>query len=148
MHKFYEHVRWSHLRAAAVQFQFPVMLLRAPCVVYSGSRRILCGRAVSASLFATGSVVAGCSAATTLAKLLLLGPLRSTLQNRPQLALRNVVDDVELQALGNVAMVDTQMGQGVSQLLREMQQLDLPISLKKCKYMASSTELACRLGQQ
>ena len=85
LHKFYEHVRWSHLRAAAVQFQFPVMLLRALCVVYSGGRRILYGGAVSASLFATRSVIAGCSAATTLAKLLLLGPLRSTLQNRPQL---------------------------------------------------------------
>ena len=72
--KLYEHVRHVDLFAAARQFDFNIKLLRGVVTIYSGFRTLLCDGAISEFVQATGAIVAGCSAATTLAKLLLVGP--------------------------------------------------------------------------
>eukprot|EP00959_Pyramimonas_sp_CCMP1952_P129937 2717395-Pyramimonas_sp.AAC.1 len=58
------------------------------------------GGAVSSAYLSNAAAVAGCSGATTLAKLLLLRPFLLTQQGRPNLFIRNVVDGVALQACG------------------------------------------------
>ena len=102
--------------------------------------------AISEGIQATGAIIAGCSAATTLAKLLLLGPLSAVVHGRPQLQVRNVVDDVTLQCFGPFKLVSDQLGSGVEHMLSCFAELELPVHLKKCKFLASSPELAAMLN--
>ena len=114
--------------------------------MYSGFRRILYDGAISGRAQASGTIIAGCSAATTLAKLALLGPLTRAVSCRPQLQVRNVVDDVSLQAFGPCAVVSDQLPTAVESLFQSFRELELPVHLKKCKFLASSPELATMLN--
>ena len=59
---------------------------------------------------------------------------------------RNVVDDVSLQAFGPRAVVTDQLSAAVEGLFQSFGELDLPVHLKKCKFLASSPELATMLN--
>ncbi|CAK0792660.1 unnamed protein product [Prorocentrum cordatum] len=70
------HTRLNFLCEAALRVGFPLMLLCGFCVICAGERALIFRGASSAtSTGARGAVIAGCSAATSLARLLLLAPL-------------------------------------------------------------------------
>ena len=85
--------------------------------IYSGFRTLLFDGAISEFLQATGAIIAGCSAATSLAKLLPVGPLTSVVHCRPQVQIRNVVDDVTLQCCGPRQLVSDQLPAAVEHIL-------------------------------
>eukprot|EP00959_Pyramimonas_sp_CCMP1952_P162650 3400648-Pyramimonas_sp.AAC.1 len=95
------------------------------------------GGAISSAYLANAAAVAGCSGATILAKLLLLRPLLLTQQGRPNLCMRNVVDDVALQACGRPAQVARVLAGAVGQLFSRFKELHLPVNIKKTKYMCT-----------
>ena len=63
LRKFYENISHKELLIEAQQTGFPVKLLRACCVMYSGFRLITVDGACSMPSQATGTVLAGCSCA-------------------------------------------------------------------------------------
>eukprot|EP00959_Pyramimonas_sp_CCMP1952_P404399 8474284-Pyramimonas_sp.AAC.1 len=89
------------------------------------------GGAISSAYLANAAAVAGCSGATTLAKLLLLRPLLLTQQGRPNSFIRNVVDDVALQACGSPVQVAQVLAGAVGQLCPCIEGLHLPVNIKK-----------------
>eukprot|EP00959_Pyramimonas_sp_CCMP1952_P161718 3381573-Pyramimonas_sp.AAC.1 len=103
--KFYEHITHSDLYAAVVEHKFNLKLFRGLCTVYDADRVLHCGGRVSQALRANGGVIAGCSAATTLSRLLLLKPLTLAQFSRPQLAVRSVIDDIALQIVAPPSVV-------------------------------------------
>eukprot|EP00959_Pyramimonas_sp_CCMP1952_P344441 7214094-Pyramimonas_sp.AAC.1 len=66
---------------------------------------------------AGGGVIAGRSAAATLARPLLLSPLSLAQLGRPQLAIRSVIDDVALQIVAPADVVVGQLAGGAMPLL-------------------------------
>ncbi|CAK0848870.1 unnamed protein product [Prorocentrum cordatum] len=92
------------------------------------------------------STIAGWSAATTLARLLLLSPLSHAHFGRPQLATRNVIDDVALQIAAQADVVVTQLAGGAESFFASFEQLGLPVS-SKSKHLCSSSELDEKLQQ-
>ena len=99
--KFYEHITHPDFFAAAGKYDFNLNLLRGLVAISSGFGVLFYDGAVSDFLKASGAVIAGCSTATTLAELLLLGPLTNAISGKLQLRrIRNVVDDISLQSFG------------------------------------------------
>ena len=78
--------------------------------MYSGPRIACFGGAVSEVVQAGGTILAGCSWATVVAKLLALRRLRSFRGNFAGRHLRNVVDDVSLQAFGITKTITKTLG--------------------------------------
>ena len=68
--KFYEMISHDELRTAALHFGFDLGLLRALCCLYRAPRHARWGVSTSAKVRANGTVVAGCSCATGVSKLL------------------------------------------------------------------------------
>ena len=75
-------------------------------------RVLLFGGAASEVATSNGAILAGCSAPTTLAKLVLLGPLLEAKEHRHLLYWRNVVDDITLQCCGPKLQVASQLSSG------------------------------------
>ena len=141
LEKFYEHVSHEDLLEEAKATGFNLVLLRALCVLYSGSRAISYQGACSQPFEVGGTILAGCSCATTLAKLLLLRLLRKVDRAYPLVHITNVVDDVAAQACGTQAQVATQLAGATEDLLEGFSRLHLPVSIKKTAFMANSQEL-------
>jgi len=111
--------------------------------LYSGSRSIVFGQACSAPLEAGGTILAGCSCATTLAKVLLLRLLVAVTKAFPSAEAKNVVDDISLQSLGPQRFVASVLGKAGNMLARGLEDdLRLPISANKTAFVASSDDLA------
>ena len=80
LEKFYEHIPHSELYEEALTTGFNLVLLRALCVMYAGYRAISYQGAVSEAFKVGGTIMAGCSNAVALAKLLLFRSLRKSLR--------------------------------------------------------------------
>ena len=122
--------------------QFPLALAVAACQLYAVPRMISFMGAVSTIFEALGTILAGCSLATTLARVLLYRLLVRVAASRPSVALRNVVDDVSGQALGASMRVAQQLGQAGRELADGFAQLRLVLSVRKTWYLASSQLVA------
>ena len=147
LEKFYEHVAHQDLYDEAVATRFNLVLLRALCVLYSGYRAIAYQGAASDSFRVGGTIMAGCSCALALAKLLLFRSLRKVSMNNPIVHVRNVVDDVTVQACGPLRLVARQGGRAVSQLMQEFKKKRLPVSLKKTVFLASSEAVKRKISK-
>ena len=90
--------------------------------------------------------MAGCSCALALAKLLLYRSLRKIGVAHPLVQIRNVVDDVTVQACGPRALCAREAGRAVTMLLKEFKRKRLPVSLQKTVYLASSAALDAELA--
>ena len=98
--KFYELVSHDALRREAEAVGFNLRLLRALCVIYSSPRIALAGGCASEPFAVGGTIAAGCSCATGLAKVMLIGLLRLVRGSSPLVTVKNIVDDVGIMCYG------------------------------------------------
>eukprot|EP00959_Pyramimonas_sp_CCMP1952_P127236 2661550-Pyramimonas_sp.AAC.1 len=108
--KFYERVGPAILFEEAEATGVHLGLTRAAIVLYTGARALNFQGAASNLIEATGTILAGCSLATTFAKVVLHRLLVSVIAAFPALTIRNVIDDVSVQALGTTDFVCEQLG--------------------------------------
>ena len=112
---------------------------------YSGYRTIEWEQCVAQPLLVNGTSVAGCSNATTIAKLLLCRALRRSTQGSPLARVTNVVDDVTAQVHGTPQLVAEQGTRVVSSLLDSFHSLRTPVNLKKTVFLASDPDTAAAI---
>ena len=94
---------------------------------------------------AFGTILAGCSSATTAARIILVRLLHKTQNTLPTLHMWNVVDDVSLHASGSDRMVSHALGNAGNMLAAGLVDLRLPLAKNKSKFLASSDEVAMQL---
>eukprot|EP00959_Pyramimonas_sp_CCMP1952_P133010 2780816-Pyramimonas_sp.AAC.1 len=109
--KFYERVCHFVLFNEGEGCGFPVKLLRAACGLYAGPRAISFRGCVSGVIRAVGTVLAGCSLATSLARVLVYRLLTTLAAAHPSVHIRNVIDDISAQSLGTGFHVVSQLGE-------------------------------------
>ena len=146
LEKFYEHVSHEVLYQEAVETGFNLVLLRALCTMYAGYRAISYRGMSSEAHRIGGTIMAGCSCALALAKLLLYTALKTISDRHPLVKLRNVVDDVTMQACGTECKVVEQAASAVTELLNAFRARRLPVSKRKTVYLASSRRLSAKLA--
>ena len=116
--------------------------------IYSGPRALRYDGAVSELLQACGAVIAGCSAAATLAKHLLLEPLTKAVPGKLQPRDRSVVDDISVQRFGPPGSTRGQLPVAAEQLLASCAALRPPVNMSKCNFLVSDPELASKLREE
>ena len=146
--KFYEFVSHEVLTNEADADGFPLDLLKALCGLYGGARVAVFDGMVSDAIDCGGTILAGCSCATTLAKVLVYRLLRSLNKKYCGLHIKNVVDDVSLQMIGTVKFIKENLGRAGLHFARGLQGLRLPLSVAKTSFVASSKELANTLEKE
>ena len=146
--KFYEYISHYHLMNEAQNTGMHLRLVLIACRLYSGARTLSFQNAISNIFYAEGTVLAGCTLATSFARTLLYRLLHSILQQHPAVHLRNVVDDVHAQALGSETFVTKELGDVGIKLAKGYQSLDLVLADKKTHYIASTASLAKGLAQR
>ncbi|CAK0869179.1 unnamed protein product [Prorocentrum cordatum] len=100
------------------------------------------------SFTTSGTVLAGCTCATTVAKLPVLAALRAaSAGGRPLVVARKVVDDIALQAVGTERLVAAQLGTAGLEVACILRSQHLPISAAKTTFLASSPSLGRQLGE-
>ena len=139
--KFYEFVSHSVLASEAEADGFPLDLLRALCGLYAGERAASFEGVVSDVIVAGGTILAGCSCATALAKVLVYRLLRSLSGKYAGLHLKNVVDDVSIQVVGTSRFVANNLGRAGREFAEGLRDLRLPLSVDKTCFVASSLAL-------
>ena len=143
--KFYELVSHKVLLREAKAVGFPLRLLKPLLAMYAGSRVLTVG-ALAIEVQVKSTILAGCSCATTLAKVLLLRLLRRLAA--PSLHIKNVVDDITIQVVGKFEDVRRKLGAAGRMLAAGVKELELVLSDDNMKYTASSTRLARGLAGQ
>ena len=143
--KFYDHVSHRVLQQEGGLTQFPAALMRALCGFYSGHRAVSYGQAVSEAFWAHGTIIPGCSCATTMAKVLVYRLLTGISQDFPSLHIKNVVDDVSMQALGSERIVGIVLSRAGIAFAKGVRRLGLPLSAKKTVFVATSQSLTDKL---
>ena len=98
--------------------------------------------AISRLIFPNGTVIAGCSGATSLARLLLLACLRRAAAASPTVWIKNVIDDVSLHAVGGADVVRRELSRAFSVVTTDFKKQGLPIAWDKLGLLSSSAEVA------
>ena len=119
--------------------------MRALCGLYAGPRAVSFNGAGSRAFEAGGTILPGCSCATTMARVILVRLLRGISAAYPSVDIKNVVDDVSMQAMGTVRHTALVMGRVGLQFHRGMVDLRLPLFCKKTVFATNDSELAKRL---
>jgi hypothetical protein len=140
--KFYDHIDLETLCVEALRQGFPLWLMAPLVQLYTFPRSLQYEGIASILVHATRSIVAGCSCATTMARVLLVAALRRVQQAVPPAMVRNVVDDISLQAVGPRAQVVRWLGEAGSLMTQSLVDLRLPVSFEKSAFIASSIGLA------
>ena len=140
--KFYDNVAHHHLWKEGLAVGFHPRLLLLMLFVYSQPRIITIDGAHSDPITVSGTILPGCSLATTGAKILVLRLLLATQSSWPQVRIKNIVDDITMQTNGKQADVVYRIAGAAQQLTTGLMALDLPLSAKKTAFMASSSEVA------
>jgi hypothetical protein len=109
--KFYEFVSHGVLNVEGDACGFPPDLLRALCGFYAGPRVAVYDGVCSQIINAGGTILAGCSCATALAKVLVYILLSGLAHRYPSVHLKNVVDDISLQEVGTRRLVVRTLGE-------------------------------------
>lgn len=86
--KFYKKVSHARLLEEAQATAYPIRLLRAQCGLFSGPRAVLFHRAVTAGFEVNGTIIAGETSATALARLLLVRHFRAIMATVPGIQIR------------------------------------------------------------
>jgi len=147
MAKFYEVISHQVLLEEAAAVDFPLALLKGALELYSGPRAIVQGRGASDIFECSGTILPGCSMATTIARVMLQRLLLGISEAYPRLYLYNVVDDLSFTVVGSQEMVARELGQIGLETQQWLRRLRLPLSQGKSKFMGTSPWLTRRLGQ-
>jgi len=148
LRKFYEHAGHAELWAEAKATKFNLKLLRWLTVSYAGFRSLQFHGCFTDPFVVRGTILAGCSCATTMARLLLVRLLRSVHAAHPGVQLRNVVDDVIAQQVATARLIQSQLGPAVTMLLDGFVELRLPTATAKMALLCANTLLALELTEQ
>ena len=140
--KFYENISHLELYQEAIALDFNLAFLKCLCVFYSGYRTIDWEQCVAQPFTVRGTSLAGCSNATTIAKLLLCRALRRSTQGSPLARVTNIVDDVTAQVYGTTELVAVQGTRVVGSLLDSFRALRTPVNLQKTVFLASDAATA------
>ena len=81
--KFYKTVFHGRSLEEALATNYPVRLLRAQCALFSGSRAVQFNQATKAPFCVTGTIIAGETSATALARMLLVRHFRAIMASVP-----------------------------------------------------------------
>ena len=139
--KFYENVSHSELRSAADHFGFDGGLLRALCCLYRSPRRARWTGGTSRISHPNGTIIAGCSAATGVAKLMTLALLKRIDSETPPCRALNVVDDLTTHTIGGPATAVENTIKSFDIVTSELGQRHLPINWDKTYFMLSDHAL-------
>eukprot|EP00959_Pyramimonas_sp_CCMP1952_P396924 8316667-Pyramimonas_sp.AAC.1 len=99
------------------------------------------GRSVTHFL-CNGTVIAGCSGATSLARLLLLACLRRAAHANPSAGLRSAIGDAPRHAAGGAGTVRRELVSAYTVIVADLKNKGLPIALNRLGHLSSSTPLA------
>ena len=121
--RFYENISHAELFSAAKAANFPLPLIRALCCLYRAPRRVSWQGAISRLIYPNGTTVAGCSCATSLARLLLLATLRRASVDFKAVRLKNVIDDVSFHAVGGFQTVTRELAASFNQVAKAVRQV-------------------------
>ncbi|CAK0872580.1 unnamed protein product, partial [Prorocentrum cordatum] len=99
------------------------------------------GEALSLPFTVNSSIVAGCSFATTLLKIVLKDVCDEFMARWPRLGLALMVDDSTIQALGSEHFVKKALVSGTLQFCRGLEALEMKVSRKKCILVASDIKV-------
>ena len=142
--KFYERVRHSILLAEAADEAtgFPLELVVALTYFYGGHRTLCFGQAVSEVILAAGTIIPGCSCATTMAKVMLCKMLVGVRKEYEAATLVNVVDDMSLTLVGSEAQVTRVLTLLGNKIISGFTALQVEINLGKTIILTNSDEVA------
>ena len=141
LHKFYECISHRVLWEQAKRWGFPLHLLRACLMMYSGFRACTVGGITNEPFRAYGTIIAGCSSATAIAKLLTMTAIDAIARARPSVKVTNMADDVVLQGVGGALLAILEMLAALQGLLANFVLLMVPIAQKKTDMIANSNEV-------
>ena len=129
--KFYERIAHGKLLREAKQVGFPAKLLRIACALYGGFRTVRFGASYSEPFKTKGTIIAGCSLATTLARVLCFRLLQSIGNSFPSVHLNNVVDDFSCHCVATVNHIGREMSGAVLRLADGLDELECRVNLGK-----------------
>ena len=105
-------------------------------------------RAAGLSLPLRRTILAGCSGATAIAKLLHRRLLKGILAKLSTIRVKNVVDDIALRAVGPARTIMKQVAQETVELKDGLKKVGLPMSSNKTVFLANSTQAAEQYEQK
>ncbi len=153
---FYEFITLSEMLDGAMQFGVPAPIILLAGHLYSGPRRIRIGRAVSAKVYPRRSILAGCTWATLIVRLIVTRPIENLLEQikerfrgwQAQAGLVMYIDDGAISTRGDTNTVAI-LHDWVSRLFMRWVRVVLrkAVAPGKVACIASSKELRKRLRQ-
>ena len=146
--KFYEQIPHDILLQEAIAVGFPLPVLRVVLSAYSGFRTLVLEGVSSAPARASRSILAGCFAAVSLGKVIMMRTLDRVTCLWSGIRLRVVVDDVSVQGVSTAARLPKLLVDAVSKLAFELQgRLKLPVSEAKTKVLGSNFRTRREIAQ-
>ena len=142
--KYYEEVSHEALWQEAKATDFNLVLLRCLLIMYGMDRTMSVEGAFSPTFQAHGTVIAGCSCATTLSRVLLYRTLKAAETKHPRVRFGNIVDDVQAQQVSTPKTILEDLGTAVRELKLGLRSLDLVMADDKEVILCSDPAL----GQQ
>ena len=146
--KFYEEVSREVLiqESGMDAVCFPADLILGLATFYAGYRMVEFAGASSALFKVWGTILAGCSCATTCAQIMLFTLLSEVQESYTGQFLVNVVDDVSTMVCGTRRFVSATLARLGDQLFEGFRQRRLAVNFKKTVFIASSKGAAQDLG--
>ena len=138
--KFYEHVGHDHLWEEGHTTSFPRRLLASWCASCEGWRFLEADKCATFPFWAFGTILPGCSGATTAAKLMLATLLETVSSRLPTNRLWNVVDDISGHVAGSPRTVQVLTAEAARLLVEGLQARHLPLSKGKSKVLIDGTD--------
>ena len=149
MHRAYEMVSHKQLVQNARRYGFNLRLLRFTLATYCMARVIQFRQIATEFVQVAGTLVAGCSHATTLLRLCLMGALDTVAQKWPSADLAVVVDDIQFQSMGRAASVGRVLAGAVRMARRYLaEDCHMVVSEPKFVVISSDLELDAQLASR
>ena len=148
MMKFYEMVSHNELLCAARDTGFSVRLLKPWCALYRGPRRASYHTSTSDVIHAHGAIIAGCSCATGLAKLMTITVLRHVGVGCNSMRIKNLIDDISVHSVGGPLVVPRELGYAFKEIVQQLQARELPLSWDKMGFLCIAGEVFGEIEDQ
>ncbi len=146
---FFETVDREVLMREAEALNYPLPILRAALSTYSAARMLTLQGRVTRELHPTVGVIAGCSLAMSLTKLLYLRTLDAVVARLPPNVVLDVhVDDMTLSAVGPPHQVISDLTAARADLVEAMKELGCAFAADKTAVTATSRRLASALARR
>ena len=143
---FYDSIRWTGLCSEASRLRFPATILAIAMEQHMAPRTLTIRGSLADPIVPTNGVVAGCTVAPTLAKIILLAPVSAAVQEAPALRVRQYVDDLTLKFVGTWGAVLVRSAEFFAPLLRNLETSHFVVSTTKTILITSPPKLASHIA--